>query len=223
MEDGGRWRRPLAARHTRPRAANVERGIRVGRSAADNHCVDLKHSSARCSGCPLGDQPVVPGQARADANRWIVGQCPGREEVIEGAPFVGPAGRRLDKALTPAGVARSDLYVTNAVLCHPPANKSTPPSEAVKACHDRLIDEIRTNRPRKLLALGATAALQCTGDRRPISVLRLLASVPSPYFEDYTVARVTYHPSALALNRDPTRSQQFDEDVAWLGEPAPGG
>jgi uracil-DNA glycosylase family 4 len=174
-------------------------------------------TSARCKDCPLGDQPVVPEQGRAEANRWIVGQCPGGEEVIAETPFVGPAGRRLDKALNAADVARSGLYVTNAVLCHPPAGKSKPPNEAVKACHDRLIDEIRVNRPRRLLALGVTAARQCTGDRRPIGVLRLLASVPSPYVEDSTVVRVTWHPSPLALNQDPSRSQQFDVDIAWLG------
>jgi len=146
-----------------------------------------------------------------------VGQCPGPKEAIEERPFVGPAGRRLDTALTAAGVARSAVYVTNAVLCHPRA-KASPPNDALRACHDRLIDEIRQKRPRKVIALGAKAALQVTRNRRPIRVLRRLASVPSPYFEDDIVVRVTYHPSPLALNPDPVRSQQFDEDIAWLGE-----
>lgn len=174
--------------------------------------------SARCSGCPLGGQPVVPGQGPAGADRWIVGLCPGSREAIEGRPFVGLAGRRLDRALTAAGVARSAAYVTNAVLCHPPANRSAPPAGALKACHGRLIDEIRQKRPRKLLALGGKAAQQVTGDRRPLRVLRSLASVPSLYFEPDPVVRVTWHPSPLALNRDGTRSQEFDEDIAWLGE-----
>lgn len=187
--------------------------------------MDPDNSSARCSGCPLVGHQVVPGRGPADAGQWIVGQCPGRDEVIKGTPFVGPAGRRLDKALTAAGVARSGLYVTNAVLCHPPANASAPPDGALEACHPRLIHEIRQERPRKLLALGAKAALQVTGDRRPIRVLRLLASVPSSYLGDDTTVRVTYHPSPLALSRDPDRSQQFHEDVAWLGgaRPSPRG
>jgi uracil-DNA glycosylase family 4 len=176
--------------------------------------VDPDKSSARCSGCPLGDQPVVPGEGPADADRWIVGACPGRQEVIEGRPFVGHAGRRLDKALTDAVVARSAIYVTNAVLCHPPAPRTEPLKNELKACHARLVAEIRQKRPRKLLALGAKATFQVTGDGRPISELRRLAW----YFEDHTVVRVTWHPSALALNRDPARSREFDEDIAWLGE-----
>jgi DNA polymerase len=169
---------------------------------------------SRCGGCPLGGQRVVPGQGPADADRWIVGQCPGGHEVAAGKPFVGRAGRRLDRALTAASVARSDLYITNAVLCHPPENKSTPPDDALEACHDRLIDEIRQKRPLRLLALGGKAALQVTGDDRPIRVLRRLAWL----FADQTVVRVTWHPSPLALNRDVARSREFDEDISWLGE-----
>jgi uracil-DNA glycosylase family 4 len=124
---------------------------------------------------------------------------------------------RVTRADEMLGQIVAQEHVTNSVLCHPRANAS-PPADALKACHARLIDEIRQKRPRKLLALGVKAAMQVTGDRRPISVLRLLASVPSPYFEDDTMVRVTYHPSPLALNQDPARSQQFDEDIAWLGE-----
>jgi uracil-DNA glycosylase len=127
------------------------------------------------------------------------------------------AGKRLDKALDRAGISRASLYVTNAVLCHPPENTSTAPPKAVEACHDRLIREIRERKPSMLLALGVTAVFQCTGDRRPLSLLRQLAAVPSPYVEEPTVIRATYHPSPLALNVDPLRSRQFDEDVAWLG------
>jgi uracil-DNA glycosylase family 4 len=154
----------------------------------------------------------VPGEGPADADRWIVGLCPGREEAIEGRPFVGHAGRRLDKALSAGGIARSAIYVTNAVLCHPPSNRTELLGHELEACRDRLLDEIRQKRPRKLLALGAKATLQVTRDPTPIRELRKLPSVP---FDGPTVGRVTWHPSQRGLNRDPARSKRFDEDVAW--------
>ena len=72
--------------------------------------------------------------------------------------------------------------------------------------------------PSKVLALGKTAIHELTPERGTIEELRG-KRVPSPELEDYTELRVTYHPSPLALNTNPARSAQFDEDVAWVGEP----
>jgi len=149
-------------------------------------------------------------------DRVIVGEAPGETEVVEGRPFVGKAGGRLNEALSVAGVDRLAVYITNTVLCHPEGN-DPPPPEAVESCHDRLITEIRLRMPRRVLALGKTASKALTGDGRSIEKLRLLRPAPSPYLEDYSKVRVTYHPSALT--RNPEWPGRFDGDVGWLGEP----
>lgn len=114
-------------------------------------------SLARCGRCPLGDCPVVPGDGPPTTDRVIVGQAPADEEVLQGKPFVGKAGGILDDALATALVNRQELYITNAVLCQPPGNKSPPPREAIRACHERLINEVRGRMPVKVLALGKVA------------------------------------------------------------------
>jgi uracil-DNA glycosylase family 4 len=178
--------------------------------------MDGKAPLAHCDACPLRDRPVVLGFGPEAADRVIVGEAPGEREVAEGRPFVGSAGRRLNKALVAKEVPRSTLYITNAVLCHPEGNESPPPLGAVKACHERLIAEIGLTQPRKVLALGKTASKALTGDPTSIEQLRLLDEAPSPYLGGDAKVRVTYHPSAL--NRRPGRSDNFDDDVGWLAD-----
>jgi uracil-DNA glycosylase len=79
-----------------------------------------------------------------------------------------------------------------------------------------LIVEIRLRMPSKVLALGKTASKALTGDGRSITELRVLRPTPSPYLDDSSELRVTYHPSALT--RNPEWPGRFDGDVGWLGE-----
>jgi uracil-DNA glycosylase len=174
-----------------------------------------KATFARCDDCPLRDRPVVAGWGDV-TDRVIVGQAPGSEEVAKGKPFVGLSGQRLDRALVAAGVDRFNRYITNTVLCQ--ADGSPPQPEAISACHDRLVREIQEKAPRKVMALGKAAAKAVTGDSRPIEQLRLLRPAPS-LLDGCAEVRVTFHPSPLALNRHPMRSQWFDEDIRWLAEP----
>jgi uracil-DNA glycosylase family 4 len=183
----------------------------------ENGGVDAKAPLARCGDCPLRDRPFVAGYGPPMTDRVIVGQAPGQREVVEGKPFVGKAGGRLNEALSAAGVDRRALHITNTVLCHPEGDASPPP-EAVQACHERLITEIRLRMPRKVLALGTAAAQALTGDERPkIEKLRMMRPAPSPYLDDYSEVRVTYHPSSLT--RNPEWPGRFDDDVSWLGDP----
>ncbi len=193
-----------------------QRVINAACSDAENVDVDAKAPLARCGYCPLRDRPFVAGYGPPMTNRVIVGQAPGQREVVEGKPFVGQSGGRLNEALSAAGVDRLAVYITNTVLCHPEGNDEPPP-EAVEACHERLITEIRLRMPKKVLALGTTAATALTNDTRPIEKLRLLRPTPSPHLDDKSEVRVTYHPSALT--RNPEWPGRFDGDVEWLGEP----
>jgi uracil-DNA glycosylase family 4 len=183
----------------------------------ENVDVYAKAPLARCGICPLRDRPFVPGHGPPMTDRVIVGEAPGHEEVAQGKPFVGKAGRRLNESLSAARVDRLAVHITNTVLCRPQGNESPPPAQAVEACHERLIAEIRLRMPKKVLTLGGTAARALTGDPRPIEQLRLLRPTPSPYLDDTSEVRVTYHPSALP--RNPEWPGRFDGDVGWLGEP----
>lgn len=179
--------------------------------------LDPKSEYARCDGCPFPSQCVVRGHGPDEADRVIVGQAPAKQEVLMGIPFVGDAGRRLDKALLAAQIDRASLYITNAVGCQPPNDQSPPPQEALEACHDRLIAEVRRRMPRKVLALGVTAAEALTG--RSIVIERDRGrDLPIHYLDNHTKVRVTYHSSPLALNINPKRSRHFDEDVRWAQE-----
>src|SRR5947209_4804010 len=121
---------------------------------AGNLDVEAKAPHARCDECPLRERPFVAGWGPLTTDRVIVGEAPGETEVAEGKPFVGRAGRRLDTALVAVGVDRFTISVTNTVLCHPIGNDSPPPREAISACHERLIREIRQRTPRKVMALA---------------------------------------------------------------------
>jgi hypothetical protein len=144
---------PLS-RAKRLRTPAVEHGshwIKKGDGHAENPRVDPKAPLARCDDCPLRDRPFVHGYGPPMTDRVLVGQAPAAEEVVQGKPFVGPSGQRLDKALTAAAVDRRALYVTNTVLCLLHDGDNGPHEKALEACRDRLIAEIRERMPRKRL------------------------------------------------------------------------
>jgi uracil-DNA glycosylase family 4 len=178
--------------------------------------MEPKAPLARCFECPLWAQPFVPGDGPTRTDRVIIGEAPADEEVHARRPFVGQAGRRLVKTLNANGVNRSSVYITNSVLCQPEANESPPPRDALEACRDRLVDEIRGRGPRKVLALGGTAAWALTGKSSTIKELRR-QPLRSKRLGDDVEVRVTYHPSAL--NRHPDYPRNFGEDIGGFAGP----
>jgi len=134
----------------------------------------------------------------------LVGEQPGDKEDLEGEPFVGPAGRLLNRALEEAGIDRSDAYVTNAVkhFKWKPRGKrrlhQTPRAGEIEACKPWLAAEVEAVRPRALLAMGATAARSLFGTKVRVTKDRgqPLESPLAP------VAAVTIHPSAILRLRD---------------------
>jgi uracil-DNA glycosylase len=124
-----------------------------------------------CRGCPLylGATQAVFGEGPATARIMLVGEQPGDREDIEGHPFVGPAGKLLDRALQSAGLERGTVYITNAVKhFHFEARgkfrlHKRPPAMAVKACRPWLDAEIEMLEPEVVVLLGATAAQAILG------------------------------------------------------------
>src|SRR5207247_9543081 len=84
---------------------------------------------------------AVPGEGRLDADVFLIGEAPGREEDLAGSPFVGSAGKILDKALTAARLPRGSVFITNVVKCRPPANRG-PRSDEVDSCRPYLMTQL---------------------------------------------------------------------------------
>jgi uracil-DNA glycosylase len=147
-----------------------------------------------------------------------VGEQPGDEEDREGLPFVGPAGKLLDRALEAAGVDRAHLYVTNAVkhFKWEPRGKrrlhKTPAQREIDACHPWLEGEIRAVEPAVIVALGATAAKALLGRDFRVSTMRgrLVKSPHAPY------VFATLHPSAILRLKDEDREAAFTQLVEDL-------
>lgn len=111
---------------------------------------------ADCDNCPLYDRPCVPSHLPVNARLLVVGEAPGSEEVNQGVPFVGDAGKVLDHALRFAGLPPEQVARTNAVLCRPEGN-ATPDDTAIDACSKRLKHDIAQAGVNTVLALGNTA------------------------------------------------------------------
>jgi DNA polymerase len=166
----------------------------------------LREEARACQDCPLwaNATQTVFGAGDPHARVMLVGEQPGDEEDKKGLPFVGPAGRLLDRALEAAGVEREHLYVTNAVkhfkwqLRGKRRLHKTPAQREVDACHQWLEGEIRTVKPRVIVALGSTAAKAIFGKNFKVSVERgqFVESPLAPY------VFATLHPSALLRLRE---------------------
>ena len=166
----------------------------------------LRAEARGCRNCPLwaNATQTVFGAGDPHARVMLVGEQPGDEEDRKGLPFVGPAGRLLDRALEAAGVGREHLYVTNAVkhFKWEPRGKrrlhKTPAQREIEACHPWLEAEVRSVKPHVIVALGATAAKALIGPHFRVSVQRgkFVESPLAPY------VFATFHPSALLRLRD---------------------
>ena len=161
----------------------------------------LEEAVDDCRGCPLYKNATqgVFGEGSARSRVLIVGEQPGDQEDLAGKPFVGPAGGVLDRALEAAGIARREVFVTNAVkhFKWEPRGKrrihKTPRWSEVKACRPWLDEELARVRPEVVVALGSTAAQSLMGPQ--VRVLKNRGKVHKGGLADCVV--VTIHPSAV--------------------------
>src|SRR5262249_12510645 len=167
---------------------------------------ELRRAAASCQGCDLYRHATqtVFGRGPATARAMLVGEAPGDQEDIQGAPFVGPAGEVLDRALVEAGIPRPDVYVTN-VVKHFKFGRSpkrrihqTPGSVETGRCRPWPDAELAAIHPEMLVCLGATAskALLGAGFRLMQERGRLLKSPLAPK------VLATLHPSAVLRAED---------------------
>jgi DNA polymerase len=186
----------------------------------------LREAAARCRGCHLwqrGTQTVF-GAGPRKARVMLVGEQPGNDEDVAGAPFVGPAGRLLDRALEAVGVDRRDVYVTNVVKHFKWEAKGkrrihTKPSQLeITACLPWLEAELDLVKPAALVCLGATAAQALLGPTFRVTRQR------GEWVRARWAPRVmaTIHPSAILRAPDDearrAEMERFVADLALLRE-----
>ena len=165
---------------------------------------DVEHlakKAAACTLCPLyrNATQTVFGEGAAPATLMLVGEQPGDQEDLAGHPFVGPAGKILDKAMAEAGVDRKKVWLTNAVkhFKNEPRGKKRlhkrPNRYEIEVCRVWLRQEIALVKPRLILALGVTAAVALAG--RPVVLSRERGRVIE--LADGQRGMVTSHPSSI--------------------------
>jgi len=181
----------------------------------------VREAAAHCRGCALWRRATqtVFGRGAARPHLMLVGEQPGDAEDRRGEPFVGPAGKLLDRALGEAGIEREAVYVTNAVKHFrwesrgkSRIHKKPRPAEA-RACRPWLLIEIALLQPAVIVALGATAAQSLAGPQ-----VRVLRDRGAPLASSLAPALyVTVHPSALLREPDAAaRAAAFAAFVADL-------
>jgi uracil-DNA glycosylase len=166
----------------------------------------LREAEAGCTRCPLyrNATQVVPGEGPARAKIMFVGEQPGNDEDLAGRPFVGPAGRVLDRAIVDAGLDRTAIFVTNAVkhFKFEPRGKrrlhKKPNAYEIDRCRWWLDHERAIVKPALIVALGATAARSLF--ERPVVISKVRGNVVER--EDGARLLVTIHPSYLLRIED---------------------
>jgi uracil-DNA glycosylase family protein len=181
----------------------------------------LAQAEAQCTRCPLykNATQVVPGEGSPRSRLVMVGEQPGDKEDLEGKPFVGPAGRMLDRAIAEAGLDRRKVFVTNAVKHFKFEQRGKrrlhkkPNAYEIDRCKWWLEQELRIIKPELIVALGATALRSLTGKPMAIAKLRGRA-VP---LADGTPLVATIHPSYLLRIQDhDDKAAEYSRFVADL-------
>jgi DNA polymerase len=175
--------------------------------------VELRAAAARCTGCELyryATQTVF-GRGPADARIVLVGEQPGDQEDLKGAPFVGPAGEVFDRALAEVGLDRERLYVTNVVKHFKFVERGkrrihqTPRMSELTACRPWLEAELAAIKPGVLVCLGATAAHAIFGP--DFRLMKDRGRFAPTRWADKTIA--TLHPSAVLRGEDETQQARL--------------
>lgn len=160
---------------------------------------------------------IVFGVGDPNARLMFIGEGPGRDEDLQGEPFVGAAGKLLDKMIGAMGLSRSRVYIANIVKCRPPRNRDPEPDE-VSACEPFLKAQIQAIRPDAIVALGRYAAQTLLRDQTPITRMR------GRWHEyDGIPLMPTYHPAYLLRNEQEKRPVWADLQAVMkrLGLPNP--
>ncbi len=155
-----------------------------------------------CMLCPLAQERthVVFGRGNPDATLLIVGEGPGKEEDLQGLPFVGRSGKLLTKALNQLEIPQDTIYISNIVKCRPPQNRAPSPAEATTCMNALLNHQIKIIQPRVICTLGATATQFLLNTKAPLADLRgkiIASTLQIPIVPTFHPAYILRKPSEL--------------------------
>lgn len=162
---------------------------------------DIRKEIGDCKRCKLckGRTRLVFGVGNPDADLMFIGEGPGRDEDIQGIPFVGRAGQLLTKIIEAMKLRREDVYICNIVKCRPPNNRNPEPDE-VATCIPFLIKQVEIIKPKVIVCLGSVAFQNLLGTEEKITRSR------GKFTEWHGIpAMPTYHPAFLLRNPDMKR------------------
>jgi DNA polymerase len=182
----------------------------------DERCTALNvlaQTVSTCRRCPelaATRTQTVFGVGRPGVELCFVGEAPGADEDAQGEPFVGAAGKLLDKIITACGMTRKQVYICNIIKCRPPGNRTPLPNE-IANCREYLEKQLDLVRPKFICALGTTAAQNLLGTTQSMGKLR-------GRFHSYRGIPVicTYHPAYLLPHRSPGSKKEVWEDMKML-------
>ncbi len=181
---------------------------------------DIKEEVDKCSRCSLGGSRInaVFGTGNHKARLVFVGEAPGRDEDLQGVPFVGRAGELLTSMIGRMGLSRDDVYICNVLKCRPPNNRNPLPDE-IESCTPYLLRQLEVIRPEVIIALGTFASQTLLATKEPISKLR------GRFHEYHGIPLMpTFHPSFLLRNGPEMRWMVWEDMVQamkLLGMPVP--
>ena len=164
----------------------------------DNNYQTLRQKVLQCSRCTLRNNctQVVMGEGNVNNNIMFVGEAPGANEDKKGRPFVGRAGKLLNKILKAVNIKRKEVYISNIVKCRPPNNRKPTTSEA-KACSPILQAEFSIIKPKVIVPLGATALKHLLDSNASITESRGQWFQRGEYY-----FLPTFHPAYLLRNKN---------------------
>ena len=220
-DDGGRWPRASRSALNLLRQTHAAPAPPAASGSKTERLAEVRSRVAICRLCPhLADSrtQTVFGTGNENAEIMFIGEAPGADEDARGEPFVGRAGQLLTKIIETMGFARGDVYIANVLKSRPdmppgaPGNRPPTPQE-MQNCLPFLIEQIKTVKPRVLVALGATAVEGLLGTRGTMRELRGKWNA----FEN-TPLMITYHPSYLLRNQSLTEKRKVWEDMLLVLE-----
>lgn len=203
------------------RSRGADRADRVPPKAANTlnrRWEEMAERIRSCRKCPLAEsrKNAVPGEGSLSAELMFIGEAPGRDEDIQGIPFVGRAGRLLTRIINAMTLERSDVFISNVIKCRPPDNRN-PNRVEIAACQGYILEQIELIKPKVIVTLGNIPTQFFLKTTRGITALR-------GEFQTFQGIRVmpTFHPSYLVRNEaDRTLRKSVWEDMkqvmAFLG------
>lgn len=206
------FRRYLEEKRGMKKETEVRKGKREGKNPP-SLLEDFRCSMQNCRNCSLHSHRIhlVFGTGNPEAELMLIGEAPGREEDLQGKPFVGASGRLLTESLREVGLSREEVYIANVLKCRPPGNRDPLPEE-IRACFSYLEKQIEIIGPRIICTLGKFAAQVLLDTPRGITQLR---GRPQWYKNNITLIPI-YHPAACIYR--PAWKNTFLDDLRMVSE-----